>query len=104
KHVLAHGKGGLKVERKLRDDAQSAEVDDSAGEGLAVLLPGEGDEVAGGVDEFESRDHRCEVALRRPRSMRSGGAGTDDGDVRQGSRIPERVTLLVQIGAEIAVA
>ena len=97
-HVLADVEGGLNVQRQPGDDAERAEADDRAGEGVAVLLAREGDEVAGGVDEFDRRDRRRQVAEGRPRSVRGGRAGAGDGDVRQGGDVVERVALLVERG------
>ena len=73
-------------------------------ERVAVLLAGEGHDVAVGRDELQGRDRRRQVAVPDARAVRRGGAGTGDGDVGQGGEVVQREALLVEIGAQLAVA
>ena len=96
-------KGGLDVERDGGDDAEGSEMDDRAGEGVGVFRAGDGVEAAVGGDDLHGGDGGGEVAVVAAGAVGSGGAGSDDGDVRERGQVVERVAAGVDVGSELAV-
>ena len=99
--------GRLEVEGGFGDDAEAAEVDDLAEEGVVVVIgvfgAGEGVEGTVGGDEFEGADDGGEVAVVAAGAMGGGGAGSDNGDVRERGEVGDGEALGVDDGGELSV-
>ena len=101
---LPHQESRLNVQGDFRHDPESTQVHDGPEECVAVLLARERQDVPAGRDEFQGRDRRRQVAVLDARPVGRGGAGAGDGDVRQRGEVVQREALLVEIGAQLAVA
>ena len=108
---LADLVGGLDAEAKAGDEAECAEVDDGAEEGVLVGweagVTGEGVELAGvragGGDDLDGGDGGGEIAIPDARPVGGGGGAAGDGDVRQRGEIVEGKALGVEPRGEVAV-
>ena len=97
--LLADGERGLKMQREFRDDAQCAEADDGAFEG--VSREGLHGSIRG--DDFHRADDAGQDLIPVSRSVRRGGACAGDGDVRQGGQVVQRVTFAIQERRELTI-
>ena len=102
--MLDHVEGGLKVQRNFRNHAEAAEAHDRSGESFAVLLAGEGDQIAVRIDERDCSNRRGQISVRHARAVGGRSTGPRHGNVRQGSQIVQGIPSLLEIGSKIAVA
>ena len=91
--------GGFEVEGDAGDDADAAEMDDGAEEGVAVVGAGEGVEGAVGGDELDGGDGGGEVLVVDAGAMGSGGGGSGNGDMGEGGEVVEGEALASMMGA-----
>src|SRR4029077_5815378 len=82
-NVLAHREFGLDVERDRSDHAESAEADNRAVEGVAILRARELHRVARRGDELQAGDGGGEIAVFLTRAVSAGAARAGYGNVRQ---------------------
>jgi hypothetical protein len=79
--------GRLHIEGDAGEDAERAEMDRRAREFFGIAGMGEMDDVAAGVDEFESCCRGREIAVVEAGTVRRCCYGSGDGDVREGGEV-----------------
>src|SRR5258706_1383371 len=102
--VLRSLKRRLDVERHFADDAKCAEADHSAGKNVGIGFARKCNDIAGGVDDFESDANGGRIPVFYAGAVGAGGDSASDGNVRQGGEIVQRETALFQHWCNRAVA